>query len=500
MLRRKLLTILFICILLPVLLILFQSSTTIMTQRKMTTETSGRYIRNLASYAADRWNEGNPDRIEAFLSLVADQGYDMMISVEGIDPAELPQDARHKISTQGKFVPGMVAYVTLSGQMISHSQNAAILLNIFDKALGETGGRIVGADGHIVGNLRTGTENISYVAYISPTDDPRVYAIAAVTMLSWMGKNDFDIIKLAVAGIMGMLICLVALFLLRGSVIAPLQALSAQVDTLRWGQELPPVDVKKIGDIHVEEISSLKKAVSDLAIRMIEKNELENRYLGDIIKAQEDERSRIAQDIHDGPIQVLSAMIQRIQIVNVTARSMNDEERAQLATAERVAEDLVQDLRDICDSLVPPWISLGIVSCMEEAASRFERQHAITITTNIEQDLELPQGSTLALFRIFQEAVSNAVRHGGATEVRVDATRREDGSVSFSVTDNGNGFDPSASTTDDLMREGKRGLNGMRQRVDLLGGHCRIVSKPGEGTKISINVPSEGETHEARGI
>ena len=460
-----------------------------MTQRKMTTETSGRYVRNLASYAADRWSEGNPDRIEAFLSLVADQGYDMLISVDGIDPTVLPKDARHKISMKGKFVPGMVAYVTLSGNMISHSQNAAILLNIFDKALKDTGGRIIGADGHIVGNLRAGTENIAYVAYISPTNDPRVYAIAAVTMLSWMGRNDFDIIKLAVAGIMGMLICLVALFLLRGSVIAPLQTLSSQVDTLKWGHEVPPPDGRKIGDIHVEEISSLKKAVGDLAVRMIEKSELENRYVGDIIKAQEDERSRIAQDIHDGPIQVLSALIQRIQIANLTSEDMGDESRAQLLTAEHVAEDLVQDLRDICDSLVPPWISLGIVSCMEEAASRFERQHAITIATNIEQNLELPQATTLALFRIFQEAVSNAVRHGQATEVHLEIASREDGRILFSITDNGKGFDPSARMTDDLMREGKRGLNGMRQRADLMGGDCRIASNPGEGTRISIDIP-----------
>lgn len=487
MLRRKLLTILFVCILLPVLLILFQSATTIISQRKMTTETSGRYVRNLAYYAADRWNEGNPDRTEAFLSLVADQGYDMFISVEGMPKGRPPEETRDKISMKGKFVPGMVAYVTLSGNLISHSKNAAILKNIFDKALKDTGGRIVGANGHIVGSLRTGDENIAYVAYIAPTEDPRVYAIAAVTMLSWMGKNDFDMIKLAAAGIMGMLICLIGLFLLRGSVIAPLQTLSSQVDSLKWGVELPTEDTKEVGDIHVEEISSLKKAVYDLASRMIEKTELENRYVGDIIKAQEDERSRIAQDIHDGPIQVLSALIQRIQIASLSSGELCDEARSQLATAEDVAEDLVQDLRDICDSLVPPWVSLGLTSCMEEVATRFERQHSINITTNIDQDIDLPQETTLALFRIFQEAVSNAVRHGHAKEVALDIRKRDD-SIDFSITDNGNGFELSPEMMDSLMREGKRGLNGMKQRIELLGGIYEIHSQPGRGTQIDIKL------------
>ena len=73
MLRRSLLTILFICTLLPVLIVLFESASTVFSQKKSTTEISGRYVESLANYAADRWNEGNVERINAFLSLVADR-------------------------------------------------------------------------------------------------------------------------------------------------------------------------------------------------------------------------------------------------------------------------------------------------------------------------------------------------------------------------------------------------------------------------------------------
>jgi signal transduction histidine kinase len=493
-LRRKLLTILFICTLLPVLVILFQSATAVISQKRSTTEIAGRYVESLANYAADRWNEGNLDRLNAFLSLVADQGYDRLISTGSpgfFDRRD--RNARLRINMKGKFIPGLVAYVTTDGRLISCSQNASILTKIYEQAITEMPILDPDNEGHIVGSLRTGTEYVTYVAHAAPTNDPMVYAVAAVTMLSWMGRNDFNMMKLALAGILGMLICLVALFLLRRSVITPLQVLSAQVNTLQWGKEIPPPFPDSItgnvGRLQVDEITSLRNAISDLARRMIEKEELEKRYLGDIIKAQERERGRIARDIHDGPIQVVSALIQRVQIANITSSDMPDSAKEGLSTAESIAGDLVEDLRDICDSLVPPWVSLGVVSCMEEAASRFERQHSITIITNVDQTLEISQEATLALFRIFQEAVSNAVRHGGATEVTVDARRDPAGrSVEFVVSDNGSGFNPEDKIMGDLVRDGKRGLNGMRQRVELLGGEYELWSEVGSGTRITIRI------------
>lgn len=476
MLRRRLLTILFICVLLPALIVLVQSSAVLMLQKKTTTDMSGRYIRSLAVYAADRWDEGNTDRIGELLSLLDDHGYDAFTSGTSLE------------LKKGKFVPGMVAYISLAGRMIACSNNAQILQDIFSKALHDTGGRIVGADGHIVGTFQSGEDDISYVAYIAPTRDPRIYAVAAVTLMSWMGRDDFDAIKLAAAGITGMLICIAAIFLLRSSVIAPLRALASVVSTLRWGSEMPPEDASSIGDIRAEEITSLKSAVKDLASRMIEKRELENRYVGDIIKAQEEERGRIAQDIHDGPIQVLSALMQKIQIASMTAE-MSDDARSQLAAAEGIADDLVQDLRDICDSLVPPWVSLGTSTCIEETALRLERQHGVAITANVEPGIELSQQATLALFRIFQEAVSNAVKHGGAAEICASLQRTDDGFVEFTIADDGSGFDAQARTRDDLVRDGRRGINGVHQRIGYLRGTCEITSSPGSGTSVVIKLP-----------
>ncbi|MDR1133046.1 MAG: sensor histidine kinase [Synergistaceae bacterium] len=487
LIRRKLLTVLFIIILLPILLVLFESATTFTSQKKSTTDMAGRYVQSLADYASDRWNDGRPTQITTFLSLVADNGYNRLISGEKVPFKDA--SGRNASARRDKFIPGMVAYVTSRGKVISSSENADVLATIFSGTMAETSGRAAD-NGTIVGNFKFGENRVSYVAHISATRNRMVYAVAAVTMLSWMGRNDFNMMKLAFAGILGMLICLVGLFLLRGSVIKPLQALSSQVETTKWGTETPEFGTNGIfGKLRVEEISSLKKAVTDLACRMIDKESLEKRYVGDIIKAQEDERGRIAQDIHDGPIQVVSALIQRIQMLNIASCGFSSDAARLLGDSEDIAQNLVEDLRDICDSLVPPWVSLGLASCLEEASNRFERQHSITVNVAVDTELEVSRETTLALFRIFQEAVSNAVRHGSADTVSVSASRYRGGkSVEFIISDNGSGFVPEAETPDTLVQKGQRGLAGMRRRVELLGGEFEIRSAPGEGTEITVRI------------
>jgi signal transduction histidine kinase len=458
-----------------------------MSQKKSTTDMAGRYVQSLADYASDRWNDGRPAQITTFLSLVADNGYNGLISGEKV-PFK-GAGGKNAPARRDKFIPGMVAYVTSRGTVISSSENADILATIFSGTMAETSGRAADS-GTIVGSFKSGENRVSYVAHISTTRNRTVYAVAAVTMLSWMGRNDFNMMKLAFAGTLGMLICLVGLFLLRGSVIKPLQELSSQVETTKWGAETPEFGADGVfGKLRVEEISSLKKAVTDLAYRMIDKESLEKRYVGDIIKAQEDERERIARDIHDGPIQVVSALIQRIQMLNVASCGIPSDAARQLANSEDIAQNLVEDLRDICDSLVPPWVSLGLASCLEEASSRFERQHSITVNVAVDPELEVSQETTLALFRIFQEAVSNAVRHGHADTVSVEASRYDGGRFAeFIISDNGTGFVPETETPDTLAQKGQRGLAGMRRRVELLGGKFEIKSAPGKGTEIIVRI------------
>jgi hypothetical protein len=116
--RRKLLTILFICILLPVVITFVESARAFISQKNAMTDISGAYVRNLSAYAADRWDEGNAERIAAFLSLVADRGYDRLISIRD-DGGLQDRPSLGARTLREKFIPGLVAYVTDGGQLIS---------------------------------------------------------------------------------------------------------------------------------------------------------------------------------------------------------------------------------------------------------------------------------------------------------------------------------------------------------------------------------------------
>jgi signal transduction histidine kinase len=258
----------------------------------------------------------------------------------------------------------------------------------------------------------------------------------------------------------------------------------------------------KLFGLQVEEVASLRNAIIELAQKAVEKTELEKRYVSDIVKAQENERNRLAREIHDGPVQIVAALIQRIQMA---ALSEGRERGAQLVLAEEAAEHAVEDLRGICDSLVPPWVSLGPVRCLEETASQLARQHDVVIEADIDLPVELPQDKTLALFRIFQEGVSNAVRHGHATHIKLDVslsaspdvTGKECCELLFMLHDNGAGFDLRAIGTEELYASGRRGIVGMRQRVESFGGNFSIVSAPGKGTTIEVRLGME-ENEEPR--
>jgi signal transduction histidine kinase len=503
---RKLLNILFVLIVVPVVLLLARSLSISATQHGIVLEISGRYVLQLAQYGAerfDRWSldEGHGERVRDFLALLRDRGYDRALR-HGERSSEEQEAAKrngHKQENRGdgKFIPGMLAYVRKDGTLVAGSDGAEILPELWRQ--GELQTLIVDSM-----TLENGRE-VAYSLCAWPTEDPEITAVAAVTMFTWIGGNGFIIRRFVNETIWVAFFCLGVLFLLRKTLIRPLRALSSGLRTFRWGQEIPKIDAKAVGGtifgLEIGEIASLREAIAELASKAVEKTDLEKRYVGDIVKAQEEERNRLAREIHDGPIQVVAALMQRVQMASLALDSDKAdaaaEARSQLSVAEETARSAVEDLREVCDSLVPPWVSLGLARCMEEAAARLARQHGVTVEADVDLKDELPQEKTLALFRIFQEGVSNAVRHGRASVVKLsvvqDVVQNIDdantGAVSFVLHDNGSGFDFGSLSLEALYASGRRGLAGMRRRVDSLGGVLEIASSPGEGTSIEVRFP-----------
>ena len=127
-------------------------------------------------------------------------------------------------------------------------------------------------------------------------------------------------------------------------------------------------------------------------------------------------------------------------------------------------------------------MDLGLSQALTELAERLSQNYDIRVTTDIDNGLDLGPEQTLAFVRIFQEAVSNAVRHGNASEVRAQVNE-QDGKIFFDIRDNGGGFE--ARINHEALRvEGHRGLANMTERMSLMGGTLEVRSEIGKGTRV----------------
>ena len=174
----------------------------------------------------------------------------------------------------------------------------------------------------------------------------------------------------------------------------------------------------------------------------------------------------------------------------MTELADDENKTTRLKRSEIIAKAVVKELRAFCDELAPPWMDLGVNEAITELAERLSQAYDIVIMTDYDEgtdDAEIENDKILSLLRIIQEAVSNAVRHGYATEVNIEL-RREDDMLVLDISDNGKGFDSSNINHETLRVEGHRGLASMTERMSLMGGTLRITSKVGEGTEIKASL------------
>ena len=230
-----------------------------------------------------------------------------------------------------------------------------------------------------------------------------------------------------------------------------------------------------------QDITELKQANDDL--------DLLRRQLqavsGGVLEAQEEERRRIARELHDGLGQVLSAL--KITVETVRRRCRDEPCCDLLQRAVAMTDTLLGDVRAITRRLRPPPLEdMGLVAAVRWHLDQLAIDSPIAVRLAADTLLaRLPANVEIACFRIIQEAVSNAIRHSGAK--RIEVTLAYSGTcLSLSVTDDGRGFHPQQPVT-----AGRQplGLLGMRERAALLGGEMRIVSAPNSGTGIHVQIP-----------
>jgi len=207
-------------------------------------------------------------------------------------------------------------------------------------------------------------------------------------------------------------------------------------------------------------------------------------------RVQEDERRRLARELHDGVGHNLTALIHLVAQATAAMEANPDEARERLARARDVAQSTLQDTRALSRLLRPQILDdLGLEAALRWLARSFHDTHHLEVVLDVDQPFVDVDGdlSTL-IFRVTQEALSNVAKHSQARHVEISLHKRTAG-IALSIRDDGRGGDAAASL--DAGSAGhSSGLGGMRDRVRLFGGVFRVESKLGEGFTVQAQFPS----------
>ena len=247
----------------------------------------------------------------------------------------------------------------------------------------------------------------------------------------------------------------------------------------------------------VQDITERKAAEDDLArtldeLRRTDRERL--RLLVHLVRAQEEERKRIADGIHDDSIQMMSTVGLRLEALS---RKLSDPALARdTGVVLGMVEDTITRLRTLLFELAPPSLrDEGLTVAIEQLLQRIAAEHEVPIGFAVHNRLqgELPEQSRLLAFRLAQEALTNVRKHANASNVEVALDER-DGGVLLVVRDDGVGFAP-----EDHPRPGHVGLVAMRERAEMARGWWRLESAPGAGTTVRVWFPvADGEVETTR--
>jgi two-component system sensor histidine kinase DegS len=219
-----------------------------------------------------------------------------------------------------------------------------------------------------------------------------------------------------------------------------------------------------------------------------------------IIRTQEEERQRIARDIHDGPAQSMSNVVMKAEICERLVETDPVKAKSELRILKSIVRNTLQDVRRIIYDLRPMSLDdLGLIPTLQRHIITYQEESNTNVlfkTKGIYKDLKPLISSTV--FRLVQEAISNIKKHASAKNVEIDIEFLEKELI-LNIFDDGKGFDVSAINIKNHNINGGFGLLSMRERVELLGGKFEISSVIGKGTALNIIIPLISKEEVANG-
>jgi two-component system sensor histidine kinase UhpB len=333
----------------------------------------------------------------------------------------------------------------------------------------------------------------SGTTYLSVSGDESVISFSPVTPTNWalIMEEPWESVanpllistqNAPLALVPVLLLALVALWFGARQIIQPLQALESQAAALSWGDyEAISEDVGGI-----EEIQRLQSELKHLARKVQSSQEGLRGYIGAITTGQEEERNRLARELHDDTLQALIALNQRIQLALMPKDTPVTS--AALEEIQELTVSTIDNLRRITRALRPQYLDdLGLVTALEMLARETSENTGIPVHFSVHGDQErLAQDIELALFRMAQEGLNNVARHSEAAQASL-LISFEAHQLRMQVQDDGKGFEMPKSPAE-FAPDGHFGLLGIHERAELIGAHLEIDSMIGKGTRLKITL------------
>lgn len=296
------------------------------------------------------------------------------------------------------------------------------------------------------------------------------------------------------------------------SVTLPVSVLTKEAERISAGdlsRQIPDLGEDEIGRLG-QALEKMRASLRDLILRVANQNAaLEERVqertrelaqandqlrvreamrgdlLRKVITAQEDERKRIARELHDETSQALAALAMGI---DASAEAIRSGGHPRLEEVKAIATRTLEDVHRLIFDLRPSVLDdLGLLSAVEWYAERTLRRRGVSVRCEFEEPgVRLSAEMETALFRICQEAITNVARHAQASAALIELGV-EDGALRISVEDDGRGFDPGEAASDEQRKHW--GILGIRERAELLGGSATVESAVGKGTRVEVRIP-----------
>ena len=396
----------------------------------------------------------------------------------------------------GAFSPEALAVQTLSASYPAGSQVTIYLVDSSRQVLfisGTTEAQSLPADHPGVAEVLRGESGTRYVQvdnseHVIAYSPIRLTGWALITEEDWQAVVSPSLQATQMAPLVlvpAFILALIALWFGVRQIVQPLQRLESKAAALAWGD----FETIKESVGGISEVQHLQKELMEMARKVQAAQEGLHDYIGAITSAQEEERMRLARELHDDTIQAVIALKQRVQLAQ---RAVKDQStRKSLGDLEMLAEQTIENLRRLTRALRPIYLEdLGLVTALEMLANETGQANHLHVDFHLSgKERRLSREVELALYRISQEALNNVVHHAKARHVNLQIAF--DKEIKLEVTDDGVGFSVPKSPTDFAPR-GHFGLLGIRERADLIGARLEVQSEVGHGTRLLVRlaVPS----------